>query len=169
MHYPERPTMSELSPAQIIGQFSADLSLDHVPAPVIARAKLHILDALGLGLASNAQDYGRTSVEAIAAMEAGEAGGDGGACTVIGRVERLSPRDAALANGILIHGLDFDDTHLASIIHPTCTALPAALALAESLDLSGERLLAGFLAGAELGIRIGGAINGGFHHVGYHA
>lgn len=158
-----------LSPAQIIGQFSADLRLANVPAPVIARAKLHILDALGLGLASNAQDYGRTSVAAIAAMGAGEAGGESAACTVIGQPERLSPRDAALANGILIHGLDFDDTHLASIIHPTCTALPAALALAESLDLSGERLLAGFLAGAELGIRIGGAINGGFHHVGYHA
>ena len=50
---------------------------------------------------------------------------------MIGRSERLDARDAALANGILVHGLDFDDTHLASIIHPTCTALPAALALGE--------------------------------------
>jgi 2-methylcitrate dehydratase PrpD len=88
---------------------------------------------------------------------------------VIGRAERLGARDAALVNGVLIHGLDFDDTHLASIIHPTATSLPAALALGESLDASGAELLAAFLAGAETAIRIGLAVDGGFHHVGYHA
>jgi 2-methylcitrate dehydratase PrpD len=129
----------------------------------VQRAKLHILDALGLGLASNAYDYGKKSVEGVAAM------GPGGTCSVIGRTERMEMRDAALANGILIHGLDFDDTHLASIIHPTCTALPAALALGESLGVSGTALLEAFLVGAETGIRIGGAVDGGFHHVGYHA
>src|SRR5688572_26091225 len=122
-----------------------------------------MLDALGLGLASNAYDYGERAVEGIAAM------GPAGSCSVIGRAERLQVRDAALANGILIHGLDFDDTHLASIIHPTCTSLPAALALGESLGTSGADLLAAFLVGAELGIRIGGAVKGGFHHVGFHA
>jgi 2-methylcitrate dehydratase PrpD len=74
-----------------------------------------------------------------------------------------------LVNGVLIHGLDFDDTHLASIIHPTATSLPAALALGESLDASGAEVLAAFLAGAETSIRIGLAVDGGFHHVGYHA
>ena len=88
---------------------------------------------------------------------------------MIGRAERFEMRDAALANGVLIHGLDFDDTHLASIIHPTATALPAALALGEMLDVSGAELLTAFLAGAELAIRIGLAVDGGFHHVGYHA
>ena len=37
------------------------------------------------------------------------------------------------------------------------------------LDLSGEALLTGFLAGAETSIRIGLAADGGFHHAGYHA
>ena len=155
--------LAPLSAARQIARLAAGLRPDAIPEAVRTRAKLHILDALGLGLASTAQDYGQVTVAAIAAM------GEGSACSVIGRSERLGPRDAALANGVLIHGLDFDDTHLASIIHPTCTALPAALALGESLDVSGESLLAAFIAGAETGIRIGLAVDGGFHHVGYHA
>jgi 2-methylcitrate dehydratase PrpD len=127
------------------------------------RARLHILDALGLGLASNVYDYGCRAVAGIAAM------GATGLCSVLGRAERFEVRDAALLNGILIHGLDFDDTHLASIVHPTATSLPCALSLAESLNASGEALLAAFLAGAETAIRIGGAVKGGFHHIGFHA
>jgi 2-methylcitrate dehydratase PrpD len=151
------------APSRTIARFAAGLRLADVPAPVRERAKLHILDGLGLGLASNAYDYGRRAVAGVAALSAG------GACSVLGRPERLEVRDAALVNGILIHGLDFDDTHLASIVHPTCTALPCALSLGEQLGASGEELLAAFLAGAETAIRIGGAVKGGFHHVGYHA
>lgn len=151
------------TPAQSIARFAADLRLSDVPAPVIARAKLHILDALGLGLASHAYDYGRSIVAGGLALS------EGGACSVIGRPERMAVRDAALVNGVLVHGLDFDDTHLGSIIHPTCTALPVALSLGEAEDASGEALLTAFLAGAETGIRIGGAVKGGFHHVGFHA
>jgi 2-methylcitrate dehydratase PrpD len=146
---------------------AARLDLADVPAAVRHRAKLHILDALGLGLASTAQEYGKRTIEGVAAMSAGDGGG--GSCSVIGRPERLGVRDAALVNGVLIHGLDFDDTHLASIIHPTATSLPAALALGESLGASGAELLSAFLAGAETSIRIGLAVDGGFHHVGYHA
>jgi 2-methylcitrate dehydratase PrpD len=139
------------------------MDLACIPAPVIERAKLHILDALGLGLASSVQKFGISALEGVAAM------GEGGQCSVIGRAEHLSLRDAALVNAILVHGLDFDDTHLASIIHPTCTALPAALALGEKLGSSGEQLLAAFLAGAETGIRLGLVVDGGFHHAGFHA
>ena len=143
--------------------FAANQRLADIPASVRDRAKLHILDALGLGLASNTYEFGRRAAAGVAAM------GSPGPCSVLGRAERLAVRDAALINGILIHGLDFDDTHLSSIVHPTCTSLPCALSLAELLGASGEELLAAFLAGAETGIRIGGAVKGAFHHVGYHA
>ena len=151
------------SPSRLIAGFAAGLILADVPAPVIDRAKLHILDALGLGIASTVQDYAQSTLRGTLALT-GE-----GACSVIGESRRLPLRDAALVNAVLIHGLDFDDTHLASIIHPTCTSLPAALALGEALDASGEDLLTAFLAGAETAIRIGLAADGGFHHVGYHA
>jgi 2-methylcitrate dehydratase PrpD len=154
---------STLSAAQQLAAMAAGLTLAELPKPVVDRAKLHILDALGLGLASNAYEYGRRTVAGAVAL------GGTGQCSVIGRSERLPARDAAMANGVLVHGLDFDDTHLASIIHPTCTALPVALAIGEEQDSSGADMLAAFVAGAETGIRIGLAVNGGFHHVGYHA
>lgn len=147
-----------------LARFALRLRLADVPVTVRDRAKLHILDGLGLGLASNAYDYAHRAVAGVAAL-----GGGGGACSVLGCLERFEVRDAALINGILIHGLDFDDTHLASIVHPTAASLPCALSLAESLDANGEALLTAFLAGAETAIRIGAAVKGGFHHVGYHA
>ncbi len=154
---------SAVPPSAQLASFVARLELAQIPPAVLRRAKLHILDGLGLGLASNSYEYGRRAVAGAVAL------GSGGQCSVIGRAERLEVRDAALVNGILIHGLDFDDTHLASIVHPTCTSLPCALSLGESLDASGADLLVAFLAGAETAIRIGGAVRGGFHHVGFHA
>lgn len=152
-----------VSTAQQIAGLAASLRYDQLPDHVIERAKLHILDGLGLAFASHANEYASRSIAAISAMDGA------GDCAVIGSEKRLPPRDAALANGILIHGLDFDDTHLASIIHPTCTALPVALALGAQLGRSGEEMLAAFVMGAETGIRLGLAVDGGFHHVGYHA
>lgn len=152
------------SAAKAIAEMASSLQLASLPPEVVTRAKLHILDGIGLGLASNAYEYGQVSAAGVAALSEGA-----GRCSVIGRSEQLPVRDAALINGILIHGLDFDDTHLGSIIHPTCTALPTALSLGEQLDAGGADLLAAFVAGAETGIRIGAAVNGGFHHVGYHA
>jgi 2-methylcitrate dehydratase PrpD len=155
--------MPETAPAEQIAQFAADFRLDDVPQAVRTRAKLHILDGLGLGLASTVEAYGKSAIAGVSAM------GTQGTCSVIGQAARLDVRDAALVNAILIHGLDFDDTHLASIIHPTCTSLPVALSLGEALRASGRDVLGAFLAGTETGIRIGLAVDGGFHHVGYHA
>lgn len=154
---------SQSSPSRAIARMAAGLSLGDVPASVIARARLHILDALGLGIASTVQDYAKATLDGTMALAGA------GSCSVIGAARGLPLRDAAMVNAVLIHGLDFDDTHLASIIHPTCTSLPAALALGEALDASGADLMAAFLAGAETAIRIGLAVDGGFHHVGYHA
>ena len=150
-------------PARRLARLAAGLRFADAPAAVRDRAKLHILDAIGLGFASHAYDYAKSSIAGISAI------GASGDCTVLGVSRGFEVRDAALLNGILVHGLDFDDTHLASIIHPTATSLPAALAVAETQDASGEDLLTAFLAGAETGIRIGAAVDGGLHHVGFHA
>lgn len=157
------PQADTASPARGLARLAAGVRLADVPAAVVERAKLHILDAIGLGFASHAYDYAKSAIAGVEAI------GASGGCTVLGRSRGYDVRDAALLNGILVHGLDFDDTHLASIIHPTATALPAALAMGEVVNASGEDLLAAFLAGAETGIRIGAAVDGGLHHVGYHA
>ena len=109
------------------------MKFEDIPAPVLHRAKLLILDALGCGLASNAYDFAAVAVAGATAL-----GGEG-TCSVIGRDVRLPVRDAALANGMLIHGLDFDDTHLNSIIHATAACLPCALTFGESRGIDGRR------------------------------
>jgi 2-methylcitrate dehydratase PrpD len=158
-----RSATQAAQPARELAAFAAGLSFADIPRPVLDRAKLLILDSLGVGLASNAYPYADRSVAGIAAL------GGPGERTVIGRSERLRVRDAALANGILIHGLDFDDTHLTSIVHPTAACLPCALTLSEDLGLHGRDLLTAYAAGMETAIRIGAAVKGGFHHVGFHA
>ena len=150
-------------PALQLAKFAAELTFERIPAPVLERAKLLILDALGCGLASNAYAFADTAAAGVAAM-----GGEG-RCSVIGRSVRLPVRDAALLNGMLIHGLDFDDTHLASIVHPTAACLPCALSFGESLEVDGRALLVAYAAGMETAIRVGAAAKGGFHHTGFHA
>lgn len=150
-------------PARRLAEFAAALAFEDIPKPVLDRAKLLILDALGCGLASNAYDFSNVALAGITAL-----GGEG-ACSVIGRDVRFPVRDAALANGMLIHGLDFDDTHLNSIIHATSACLPCALSFGESRGIDGRALLVAYAAGMETAIRVGAAVKGGFHHAGFHA
>lgn len=153
----------EIKPAFRLAEFAARLTFEDIPTAVLDRAKLLILDALGCGLASNAYDFSHAAVAGATAL-----GGEG-SCSVIGRDVRLPVRDAALANGMLIHGLDFDDTHLNSIIHATAASLPCALSFGEAQGIDGRALLVAYSAGMETAIRVGAAVKGGFHHAGFHA
>ena len=150
-------------PARTLGEFACGLAFEHIPTAVLERAKLLILDALGCGIAANTYGF------ADAALAGATALGGVGRCSVIGRADRLPVRDAALVNGMLIHGLDFDDTHLASIIHATAACLPTALTFGEELGVDRRALLVAYAAGMETAIRVGAAAKGGFHHTGFHA
>ncbi|MFC7476368.1 MmgE/PrpD family protein [Dankookia sp. GCM10030260] len=145
-----------------IAGFAAGLDYAAIPEAVRERARIQMLDAVGVGFAANAFPFAAKAMAGIAAL------GGAGECSVVGRPERLPLRDAALANGVLMHGLDFDDTHLASIVHASVATLPCALALGEHLDADGETLMAAYVAGMEVAIRIGLAARGGFHHAGFH-
>lgn len=152
------------TPSQALAAFAATVTYEDLPAAVLTRARLHILDGLGLALASRRHDF-------AAALLAGldDLAPDGGACTVIGQERGAPPRDAAMANGVLVHGLDFDDTHQGAIVHPTAACLPSVLAIGEMRDLSGRDILTAYCIGMETAIRIGAAVKGGFHHGGFHA
>lgn len=146
-----------------LAAFCRNAAWKSLPSQVQEKVRLHVLDTLGLALASHTQDYTAPALAGIAAA-AGP-----GECRVIGDERRLAPRDAALANGLLIHGLDYDDTHPASIVHPSVVGLPAALAIGEQLDASWTDVLTAYAIGMEAAIRIGAAVQGGFHHAGFHA
>jgi len=149
--------------AQSLSTFAVDLSAGTLPESVWNKSVHHIVDAIGLAFASHHFPFAAPGLRGIRA-----AAGSGNV-TVIGSDARLAPRDAALANGYLIHGLDFDDTHPASIVHPSVACLPTAMALAEATNATWGELIAAYVAGMETAIRLGRAVKGGFHHVGFHA
>jgi len=88
--------------------------------------------------------------------------------TVVGRGLRTSTLYAALANGAQSHALDFDDTHLPSIVHGAAPVAPVVLALCEWRRLSGAQALAAFVAGFEVETRLGRVIGRALADRGWH-
>ncbi|MBB5078927.1 MmgE/PrpD family protein [Nonomuraea endophytica] len=116
-----------------------------------------------------AQDSGVVGEGAWAAVRvAGEMGGPPEA-TVFGSGRRVGAVAAALANGVLVHALDFDDTHALGLVHATAPVLPVAFAVGEETGASGAEVLTAALAGYEAICRLGGAVPHGFHARGLHA
>ena len=151
--------------AETLAAFAADLRFEDVPAEVIARAKLHILDTLGTGLAAAACDFAKPSLAGVQALSAGETEGRHPA---LGMNVRLALRDAVLINGILVHGLDYDDTHPGGVIHASASAVPTVLGTGARADAGGREALLAYLVAIEAGARIGAAAKGGFHLKGFH-
>jgi 2-methylcitrate dehydratase PrpD len=87
---------------------------------------------------------------------------------LIGRSERLDALHAALLNAMSANVLDFDDTHLATVIHPGAPVAAAALALAELRPATGEQLLHAFILGVEAECRVGNAVSPGHYERGWH-
>ena len=145
-----------------LAAFATGLDASRIPAEVIARAKLHILDCFGIGLASTTYEFGHRMANAMHAL-----GGDGTFPT-IGLPLRLPLRDSVHLNGTLIHGLDFDDTHGAGVIHASTSALPTVLGAALAAGTTGRQALAAYLVAMEASARIGMAVNGAFHKAGHH-
>ena len=141
--------------------FALDLSFDAIPEHIRERAKYLMLDAIGIAYASHGFPFAGATMAAMTSLGAGES-------AVIGYGRKLNPRDAALVNGVLAHGLDYDDTHSPGVIHATVSSLPLALALGDKLKVSGRDFLTAYVAAMETSTRLGSVAKGGFHQVGFH-
>ncbi|HTP94223.1 MAG TPA: MmgE/PrpD family protein [Burkholderiales bacterium] len=148
--------------ARTLAEFALNLTIDRVPAPVVERAKLHILDCIGIALASTQFEFAHRTLSAVRGLA-----GDG-PYAVIGMPARLPLRDAVLVNGVLIHGLDFDDTHSGGVIHASASAVATLLGAGLAHNASGAEALAAYLVAVEAGARLGMAANGAFHQIGFH-
>ena len=148
--------------SEVIARFAAQFRPSDIPAEVRARARLLILDAIGIALASHGYEFSRRATAAITDLDSG------GKSPIIGSVQRMDPRNAILLNGILIHGLDYDDTHSQGVIHATTSVLPTVLAVAAKEGKSGEEMLAAYILGVEIATRLGSVAKGGFHQIGFH-
>jgi 2-methylcitrate dehydratase PrpD len=88
--------------------------------------------------------------------------------TVIGRSERTDALTATFLNSVSANVLDFDDTHLRTVIHPTAPVAPGLFALAERRPISGPALLHAFVLGVEVECRVGNALSPGHYRRGWH-
>lgn len=156
------PTAVPSSSASL-ADFAARLRFTDLPADVVAHVKRHLLDVLGVALAAAAEPFAAAARGAVAALAGGA-----GAATVIGDATRLPPAWAALLNGALAHGLDYDDTHEAAVTHVSCSVAPTMLAAAEQHRRSGAEALTALALGMETAVRIGLVARGAFHDRGFH-
>ncbi|MEX4008890.1 MmgE/PrpD family protein [Neoaquamicrobium sediminum] len=161
--------MTVPAPSQItqrLAAFAAALHYDALPPEVPLRASDLVTDLVGSIVRAGAES---NSTPALLAMAARLSIDGPGEITVFGFNRRYTPATAALFNGMLGHSLDFDDTHSDSSTHPSAPVVPAALAAAEMTGCSGREALSGIVAGYEVMIRIGNALDPTAHYArGFH-
>ena len=134
-----------------------------VPDAVATRAKQHLLDGVGTAVAASRYGAGRPATVVAAAL-----GGPAEATPLTGG-DLLSAPAAALATGVLVHALDFDDTHAGGLVHATAVTLPAAFAVGQQTGATGAEILLAAVAGYESVCRLGAGSPHGFHTRGMHA
>ena len=125
-----------------------------LPAEAAEQAKHHLLDSLAAMISGSELLPGQAALRYIGA-HAGK-----GSATIAGSALTAAPIDAALANGVMAHADETDDSHNGSRSHPGCSIVPAALAAGEELGVDGARLLRAVTLGYDVGTRVLMAMGG---------
>jgi 2-methylcitrate dehydratase PrpD len=153
---------SSTSPTHIIADFVVNTGYVDLPYPAIEIAKTSIIDGLGVCLAGSQSPASKIIADYVSE------GGHRPEATVISKGFKTSAAEAALANGTMMHALDYDDCAEAFLGHPTTVILPAVLALGESNQISGKEALLSYILGYELGNKIGLGMGPAHYDSGWH-
>ena len=133
-----------------IAEFVSALRYEDIPADVIARIKLLMLDSLGCALYGADLEWSRILQRRLGEIDATRT------CAVWGTAQKLSAPHAALVNGTQVQGFELDDVHRQGVLHVGAVVLPALIAIAELRPgMSGKEFLASAVAGYEIGPRVG--------------
>src|SRR5579864_6860422 len=119
-----------------------------LPEDVAEQAKHHLLDTLASMISGSRLAPGAASQNYLR-MYVGK-----GSATILGTTLSAPPMEAALANGVMAHADETDDSNSAGRWHPGCAVVPAALAMAEELGADGTTLLNAVTLGYDIGTRI---------------
>lgn len=141
--------MSDVTLSQSLARFAISTNFEKLPEDVVASVKGRVLDTLGICLAATRLDT------SLAAIDWVKSQGGIGQSTAIGIPHRVTAPQAAFVNGVLAHSLDYDDTHLPSVLHPSATIVPAALATAQATGATGRETIRAIAIGLETTVRIG--------------
>jgi 2-methylcitrate dehydratase PrpD len=125
-----------------------------LPAEAAEHAKHHLLDTLASMISGSELSPGQAALRYIRAH------GGKGETTIAGSALTASATDAALANGVMAHADETDDSHNASRSHPGCAVVPAALAAGEEFGIDGARFLRAVTLGYDIGTRVVLAMGG---------
>ncbi|GAA4332282.1 MmgE/PrpD family protein [Pigmentiphaga soli] len=145
-----------------LAEFVIETSKQDIPGAVLDAARNAFIDTVGCALAGVSEP-----VSELAARWVDETGARPQA-TVWGRRLSSSPAEAAFANGIASHALDFDDAMPTLRGHPSTTLVPAALAAGEVVAAAGESVLAAYVLGLEVAGKLGSAVGDGHYFRGWH-
>lgn len=124
-----------------------------LPAAAVTATKASLRDAIGVMLAASGLGEGCQAFADIAR------GSGAGPATILGYGDRVSPAMAAFANGAMAHALDYEDAYDGAPVHPNAATIPAALAIAEATNASGQALVTAIAVGCDLVCRLGLSLN----------
>ena len=141
--------MTEPTLAQQLAAFASASTYDRLPTEVIDSVRGRVLDCLGICIAATSLDTSQAAIAWVGAQ------GGAGEATAIGLPEKVPASQAAFVNGVLAHSLDYDDTHLPSVLHPSASVIPAALAVAQARGADGRAVIAAIAVGLEVSVRVG--------------
>lgn len=145
-----------------LARFVVETPAADIPSSVLAGARDALLDTVGVALAGTVEPVGEIVARWIADLAARPQ------ATFWGHRVGSSPADAAFANGVCAHALDFDDSLPSLRGHPSATMIPAALAAAEVVKASGRDVLAAYALGLEVAGKLGHAMGHGHYLRGWH-
>ena len=145
------------SPSPVMATLSAYMAAAAaraLPAEVVEVTKHHILDTLAAMVSGSELPPGRAAIALARAVSGGATG------TVVGTRVLCGPLDAALANGVMAHADETDDSHGPSQSHPGSAVVPAALAAAEHFGADGPAFIRAVALGYDIGPRVTMALGG---------
>jgi 2-methylcitrate dehydratase PrpD len=135
-----------------LARFAALTKSAEIPAAARREATRSLVNWMGCALGGSRHEAIGIALETLAPLAGPPQ------ATVIGRGRRVDCLHAALLNGMSAHVLDFDDTHLRTLVHPSVPVASALLALAERRALSGPDFLDAFVLGVDVECRVANAI-----------
>lgn len=159
---PITPSASTPPVTKILSEWLVSCPPSAVPDSVRKEAVRSIVNWAGVTVGGSNQQA------VVRALDAIEPLCPGTAAHLFGRTETLDPLRAAFLTGVSSHVLDYDDTHLPTIIHPAGPVASALFALAQQRPVSGADLLHAFVLGTEIECRLGRAIYPSHYDMGWH-
>jgi 2-methylcitrate dehydratase PrpD len=154
--------MSATEITQTLAGWAVELSRSSIPAPVWHQGMRSFVNWLGCAVGGSGHATVERALHALSRFSGPPK------ATILGRRERLDELHAALINGISSHVLDYDDTHLKTIIHPAGPVASALLAVSEGQRFTGADLLTALIVGIEVECRIGNAVYPDHYDRGWH-